>query len=126
MKTQMIILLVLIALGVIKLILTAEPSDIHCKRFVINHKDEIIKEGSFYKIMHSDRKYYKDVTIRRFGTDGYSVIFWGDRDNWLWRFRLDKYFNADVPYRQSKHKDVLLDKEILEILTNLENVKQPT
>lgn len=119
----MIILLTLITLGLIRFVLSHEPSDVRCKRFVINHKDELVGEGAFYKIMHSDRKYYKDVTVRRVGTDGYSIIFWGDRDSWLWRFRLDKYFTADVPYRKSKHKDVSLDKEILDILIKLDNAK---
>lgn len=123
MKPQMTVLLTLIVLGLIKLVLSAEPSNAHCKRFVINHKDELVGDGSFYKIMHSDRKYYKDVTVRRVGDEGYSVIFWGDRDSWLWRFRLDKYFTIDLPYRESKQKDVSLDIQILDILIKLDNAK---
>ena len=111
-----ILLVLLIATDVF---LYTEPSDRHCKEFVLNHQDKIIKrENNFYVIPFTDRRYYQDVSIRKMEGEAYSIIFWGNRKSWLWRFKLDKSVDVNIPYRESKGKDVILDLQILDAISH--------
>jgi len=96
--------------------------DTKYKDYIIDHADEIrwdIELDSNYYVMDScEYDYYTDVTIRMINDSAYTVIFWGDRDSWLWRHKLDKHFTVDVPYNRSKGKGVATDMFILYLLGN--------
>ena len=98
-----------------------------CKKYVIKHKSEIIRDTNiympsdpsiYYKINKCDYKYYTDITIKLISDSTYYIIFWGDRNSLQWDLRLDKYFEVDVPYNRCKGKNTKLDEQILEILKN--------
>ena len=84
------------------------------KDYVINHASDIreYKEGNanVYIIDTCEFRYYQDVTIRMNDSNSYTLVFWGDRDSWLWRFKLDKHFTVDIPY--NKHKGINVDKDM--------------
>ena len=80
-----ILLVLLIATDVF---LYTEPSDRHCKEFVLNHQDKIIKrENNFYVIPFTDRRYYQDVSIRKMEGEAYSIIFWGEPEKLVVAFQ---------------------------------------
>ena len=80
-----ILLVILIATDVF---LYTEPSDRHCKEFVLNHQDKIIKrENNFYVIPFTDRRYYQDVSIRKMEGEAYSIIFWGEPEKLVVAFQ---------------------------------------
>ena len=125
MKEFMPYILIFLAIMIVYAILRSEPSNTYCKKFVIKHRNEWISDSGttkgYYRINHTDKKYYIDVTIKLLDDDAYSIVFWGDRRSWLWRFRLDKHFTVDASYRESKHQDVALDRQILQIIKNNDN-----
>ena len=105
----------------------------NCKNYLISHKSEIQKDSSYYggyEIKKVTDSYYTDVTIRMYEGNymyehidsqdsSFTVIFWGDRDSWMWRWRLDKSFSVDIPYDRYKGKDVSKDVELYKILKNI-------
>lgn len=70
-----------------------------CKEYIIEHSDEITfsdyqfpyRDADNYKIDTCTLKYWDGITISDYG-DSANILFWGDRDSWMWRFRLDKSF----------------------------------
>jgi hypothetical protein len=102
------------------LILTSEISVKNCKKYIIDHASEIYKtEDCFVIDTCIDRSYYTDVSIRINSDSSYSVVFWGNRESFLWNFRKDKSFTVDVPYKRYKGKNIKLDEQILFILKNI-------
>ena len=85
--------------------------------YVIDNADKIreYKEGNanVYIIDTCKLNYYQDVTIRMNSDSCYTLVFWGDRDSWLWRFKLDKHFTVDVPYNRYKGENVDKDMSVI-------------
>ncbi len=73
--------------------------DTKYKKYVIEHSSEIRKykggNGDTYIIDTCNMKYWKDITIRRNSDSSYTVVFWRDRDLWLWMFRSEKSITMD-------------------------------
>ena len=121
-----IIELVFIALLVIFAIVVKSPfmTEKRCKDYVLDNRDKLVKEEKGLAIIGTDFHYYTDVTLRLlsyapYNTDStYQIIFWGDRNSWKWRFKLDKSIIVDIPYNRYKGKDVTLDLKILHLLKN--------
>jgi len=92
------------------------------KNFIIENKDKIkyieIGDYSHYSI-DSLSGYYNVVSIHLTSDSTYKIIFWGDRNSWLWDYKLDYYFTEDIPYNRSKRKNVEKDVEIINILKNI-------
>jgi hypothetical protein len=106
------------------LIAIASPflTDKGMKKYVLTHKEMIKKENNnLLVIPHTDFKYYKDVTLRLIdGTDStYQIVFWGDRESILWRFKLDKLVRVTIPYNRYKGKNVELDEKVYEMINEL-------
>jgi len=95
-------------------------TDRRCKEYVLANKDRIVKEEHGLVLPCTDLGYYEDATLRLLpgrGNDStYQIIFWGDRKNWKWNFKLDKALIVDVPYNRHKGKDVDLDVEVLTLI----------
>ena len=111
-----VILLIVVSLFVTFLLISILPTENRCKRYIIKHQNEI--ETLTGKIPSCTMKYYTDITVRQWG-DGdssYNVIFWGNRESWIWSFKLDKHFTIDIPYNRSKGKNVELDVKLMEII----------
>ena len=125
MKIQNLIALVSTIIGLILIItftiIKYEPIN-RSKYFIIKNKDKIkyVKDGDYsHYSIDSLKGYYTDVSINLKSDSSYTVIFWGDRNSWLWDFKLDNYFTVDVPYNRYKGKDVEKDIEIINILKNI-------
>lgn len=109
------ILCCLTTIGLIVILIGSTPvmTNNQCKKYIIEHKDNIIKESeSNYRLYSNDLKYYEEVTIS-IRDNSYYIIFWGDRDSWKWNIKLDKNFSANIPYKEYKNKNVKLDKKLL-------------
>jgi hypothetical protein len=128
MNVFTIIELVFIALVVIFAIVVKSPfmTENRCKNYVLDNRDKLIKEEIGLAIKGTDFHYYTDVTLRLLSylphnTDStYQIIYWGDRNSWKWRFRLDRSIIVDIPYNRSKGKNVTLDLKILHLLKNID------
>lgn len=84
----MTFLIILFVILIAIIALHAKPSDRHCKEFVLNHQDKIIKrENNFYVIPFTDRRYYQDVSIRKMEGEAYSIIFWGEPEKLVVAFQ---------------------------------------
>jgi len=95
---------------------TPHMTDKKCKRYIIEHKDNITKDGvNQYRIQTPDLNYYEVVTIRKYDT-GYHIIFWAERYHWKWMFKLDKSLDTDILYKEYKGKNTKLDKKLMEVL----------
>jgi len=95
-------------------------SENRCKRYILVHKDRI-ETGKYngLTISKTNFKYYTDITVRLLGTDStYQIIFWGNRDSWKWRFKLDKHFVINIPYARYKNKYNVMDGQILELINS--------
>ncbi len=57
-------------------------------------------------------EYYEYAQVKVF-KDQLFIIFWGDRDSWLWKFKLDNHFYVE---RSSKNP---LDKKLFIIFDKL-------
>jgi len=90
------------------------------KNYVIEHQSEIINTDTthfkIYDVDSTKTNYWTEVTIILTTDSSYYIIFWGDRDSWLWTFNKDKSISVDVPYDNYKGKNVYLDREILKAL----------
>jgi hypothetical protein len=90
------------------------------KEYVIEHQSEIYRtDSSHFKIYNLDSektKYWTDVTIKLRSDSSYYMLFWGDRDSWLWTFNKDVSISADISYDTYKSKNVDLDRKILKAL----------
>lgn len=73
-----------------------------------------------YNIMCVDR-YFDEVTLKLYNDSTYRVVFWGDRESWLWSAKSDFDFTTNVPYDKYNGKDVKMDIEIIRILSNIKN-----
>lgn len=92
-------------------------SETYYKKIIIEHQHEIIKDrNNYFTIENVDLGYYDHVTIRKNSDSTLFIVFWGDRNSWLWRFKLDNYFSIDIPYKRYKNKDVDVDIQIVNIL----------
>ena len=92
------------------------------KNFIIRNKDKIkyIENGDYsHYSIDSLSGYYTDVSIHLTSDSTYKIIFWGDRNSWLWDYKLDYYFTEDIPYNRSKRKNIEKDVEIINILKNI-------
>ena len=94
------------------------------KDYILDHADQITKDESddgakYYRIDITESSYYTDITIRQLDDSSYTAVFWGDRESFLWDFRLDHDFTIDVPYNRYKNKNVERDVKILEALNKL-------
>jgi hypothetical protein len=105
------------------LIAIASPflTDKAIKKYVLAHKEMIKKEDNLLVIPSTDFKYYKDITLRILDPvdSTYQIVFWGDRESILWRFKLDKMVRATIPYNRYKDKNVDLDVQVFELINNL-------
>ena len=115
---------IILALFVITFFVSCDSNDKY-KNYVINHSDEIyMTEYGVFKIDSCEIKYYTDISIRTteliFNDTAYSIIFWGDRNSWKWKYKKDKYFNVDVKYNRYNGENV--DKDLM-ILYTLELIK---
>ena len=85
--------------------------------YVIKHASEMrkYKEGNpnVYIIDTCKYRYYKDITIKMINDSCYALVFWGDRDSWLWDFKKDKYFTIDIPYNRYKGNNVDKDMSVV-------------
>jgi len=100
------------------IIVTKSPfmTEYRCKNYILDNKDKLIKEEKGLSITKTDFHYYTDITLRLLDDNRYQIIYWGDRNSWKWRFKLDKCIIIDVPYNKYKGKDVKLDLKILDLL----------
>jgi ABC-type uncharacterized transport system auxiliary subunit len=103
------------------LIAIASPflTDKGMKKYVLAHKAMLKKEeNNLLVIPSTDYKYYKDITLRLLdGTDStYQIVFWGDRESMLWRFKLDKHITVSIPYNRYKGKNVNLDTQVFDLI----------
>jgi len=92
------------------------------KDYVINHSSDIHTKKdvpNLYKLDTCEFNYYTEVSIKLTGDSSYMIIFWGDRDSWLWEWKLDKYFTVDIPYNNYKNINTKKDIKIIEILNNI-------
>lgn len=106
-----------IVMFAIMIFLSSEISTKRCKKYIIKHASYIVKDKYGYSIDTCiGLPYYTDISIRMDSDNSYNVVFWGNRESFLWNFRLDKHFSADVPYEKSKKHNVELDEQILSIL----------
>jgi len=89
------------------------------KNFIITHERNIVTEktgdNKLY-VIKFNRGYYTDMTIRMNSDSSYTIVKWGDRDSWMWGFKLDYHFDVDIPYDRSKGKDVSMDVELINII----------
>lgn len=99
--------------------------DAKYKNYVIEHASEIRKHeegnGEMYIIDTCEFNYYQDVTIRMNSDSCYTLVFWGDRDSWLWDFKLDKHFRVDIPYNRYKGENIDKDISVISLVTDLKN-----
>jgi hypothetical protein len=86
----------------------------HYKKYIIEHKTELKKKGQFYYIDSIKESYFTDITIRKDADSSLFIVFWGNRDSWQWKFRLDNDFSIDIPYKRYKGKNVKYDLQLLE------------
>jgi len=89
------------------------------KEYIIEHSSELRKNNDIPNIYNLDTcelSYYTDVTVSLIDDSSYSVVFWGDRDSWLWNWKLDKHFVVDDPYNNHKKINTTQDNEILKII----------
>lgn len=122
--------------------LSKTPTDNFCKNYIIEHQDEIVltegikwqsdTETLHFTIPTVEGYYWGDVSIRYYNDHRYDVIFWADREKmkdkellwkFLWFFKLDKDFDVNVNYLDSKGESVEKDKLILNILKNYKHGK---
>jgi hypothetical protein len=106
------------------LIAIASPflTDKGMKKYVLSHKEMLKKEeNNLLMIPSTDYKYYKDITLRLLDSadSTYQIVFWGDRESILWRFKLDKHITVSIPYNRYKGKDVNLDTQVFDLINNL-------
>ena len=95
------------------------------KKYVLAHKNEIVKEERLLVIPSTEFRYYKDITLRLLeGADStYQIVLWGNRESILWRFKLDKQIKVNIPYERYHNKNVELNEKIFELIKE-NNVKQ--
>jgi len=114
-----IIVACIIAIWVITTPLMTEKQ---CIKYIVEHKDDIVRSGDFnfentgYRLQTPDLMYYKDITITQRGTS-YHVIFWGDTDSWRWNAKMSKVFSTDVFYKQCQEENYKWDLELIDVLT---------
>jgi hypothetical protein len=119
------ILLLIILYATVSIIDHNYFSEKECKNYIIEHKDELRtdnwsdNEWINFKLDSCDNIYYTDVTVRIKKDSSYNVIFWGDRDSWRWRFKLDKFFTIDIPYNRYKDKNIELDIKLYDIINKI-------
>jgi hypothetical protein len=102
---------------VIITVLTTEISSKRCKKYIIEHASMIVKDEYGFKIDTCiGLPYYTDISIRVDSDSSYSVVFWGDRNSFLWNFKLDKTFSVDIPYNRYKNHNTELDEKIISLL----------
>jgi len=89
------------------------------KNFIIENVDRIEVLDSDYYEIDSLKGYYTDVTIKFKSDSSYTVIYWGDRNSWLWDFKSDYFYTVDVPYNRSKGIDVSKDIKLLNVIKDI-------
>jgi hypothetical protein len=105
---------------IISLVLTTEISTKKCKKYIIEHVSLIYKNEHGFKIDTCiGLPYYTDITIRMDSDSSYNVVFWGNRESFLWDFRLDKSFSVDIPYEKYKKHNTILDEELISLLKKI-------
>lgn len=92
------------------------------KNYVIEHADKIKKSENtknVYEIDSCDYKYYTNISIRMMGDSSYILVFWGNRDSWLWNWKLDKDISVDIPHNIYKGKNVEKDIRLINAIKKL-------
>lgn len=97
----------------------SSPSEKSAKEYIMEHRSDITKtNAACFKLDTVYNSYYTDATIQIRFDSTYHVIFWGNRNSWLWRFKKDLNFTIDIPYQRFKGNDVSQDVIIYSILKN--------
>ena len=115
-------LVLALILGIILIIASSGISDRQCKKYIISHADDLrrSKQNPFIlRIDSLELDYYQDATIR-YSDESYSIVFWGNRESFLWKVRRDKYFVMDIPYWKSKNLTTKDDETLIEIFKKVE------
>ncbi len=82
-------------------------TDTSAKQYILEHRAEVQKTNAcYFRIDSIPNGYYTDVTIEIHKDSSFSMVFWGNRGSWQWRFRKDKQLSVDIPYNRYKRKDV--------------------
>ena len=90
-------------------------------------KEELLKKQPLWSVQNNidnvgfeinnlESYYYEDATIRLIDNNTYQVIYWGNRESWLWDFKKDYYFTVNLNTEQSIESN---DRIILNKLLNL-------
>lgn len=123
MKTIVIILLISLLINSLLIFLVYQyPTRNYYKNYIIKNSDKIkFIKSDYYELFEiTDIKgYYKEISIRLEPDGTYNVVYWGNRDSFLWKFKSDYIFNIDLSYDKCKGKDITKDLEIIEILINI-------
>ena len=91
------------------------------KDYIVEHQDEIIESygDDWYIINSCEFKYVNDITISKISDGVSNVIFWGDRESWLWRFKKDIVFEINILEDFSTNKNRMRDLEIIKKINEL-------
>jgi hypothetical protein len=116
--SSIIIVIFGISLFITSIFLFHRPSNKTCKKYILKHASEIEKNKNYFIIPNYNGIYYNEITIR-LNDSGYDVVYWGDRESFLWTFKLDKNFSVDVPYNKYKKHNTELDEKIISLLKNI-------
>jgi hypothetical protein len=98
------------------LIIPACQTEDKTKDFILKNSDRIyLTQYGIFEI-DSVSSYYTDLTIKILSDSSYSVILWGDRQSFFWRWEKDYSFCVDIPYNRYKGKEVANDIKIIEAI----------
>lgn len=127
-KTAVFVVMVSVFLTAIVLSNIKHENHNKYKNYIIEHSDDIRvgRDSVNFNIDSCKYNYFTDVTLQIHDDSSYRVIFWGDRDSWLWGIKLDDYFSVDIPYNRYKGKNVEKDIQIIEILNSFNKTTPPT
>jgi hypothetical protein len=120
-KRILIILTILLVLSFSVILYNYYSDNRKYKDYIIENIDCVYKtdiNGKYYK-MDLHNKYYTDISIEIYPDSSYRVIYWGDRDSWMWDYRTDHYFHVDIPYKRYKNKDVDKDVKLYRLISEL-------
>lgn len=72
-----------------------------------------------YGLILNNVKYYEYLTINyNVNTNYFSVVLWGNRDNWKWNIKGDKTFSSNIMYETNKYKNLDLNYNLMVKLNN--------
>lgn len=125
---SILILLILVLMSLLIILIYKKYNDkyIDYIDYIIKHKNNIItsnsyKNENYYLIDTCYFNYYTDITIRKISDSSLFIIFWGDRDSWLWNYKSDKIISFDIPYDRYHGNDVSKYVKLINILDSINN-----